>query len=197
MAQPAAKGYRRKNYFIDKSFQSDFILRFCGIVAFGALLSILVLYFLASHSTTVGFVKARVTVMTTADFIFPLLVQTMMIVTVFVGLATIVVTLFVSHKIAGPLYRFKQTFQELAHGNFTDQVRLRKGDQLHEVAGDFNKMISVVRDKVKEIRALQKAAVTELDLVGEYNIDDAKRHHFLELRKKLQELERAMDFFRT
>jgi len=196
MGQEKARIYRRSNVYIDKEFQSRFILKFCALVAVGAGLTIGLLYFLSLQSTTVSFVQAKVKVMTTADFILPVLVQTVLVVMGFVSLASIVVTLVVSHKIAGPLFRFKQTFKELSAGNFSNQVRLRKGDQLVEVAGDFNQMISILRVRIIEAKRALALVKTDIDAIGEFNVEDAKRKMFHDLQQKVRDLEKALDFFR-
>ncbi|MBF0331376.1 MAG: hypothetical protein HQL17_05510 [Candidatus Omnitrophica bacterium] len=189
------QGYRRSNVYIDKDFQTKFILKFCGVVAVGAGVTILLLYVLSQQSTSVSFVHARVKVMTTADFILPLLIQTVLVVMAIVGVASIGVTLIVSHKIAGPLFRFKQTFKELSSGNFTNQVRLRKGDQLLEVADDFNHMITVVRGQLVEAKEQLSGIKADIEAIGEYGIEESKRKRFHELEHKVRELEKAMRFF--
>src|SRR5215207_5705095 len=55
---------------------------------------------------------------------------------IFVG----VVTVFISHKVAGPLYRFEKSARAVAAGDLTHRVLLRKGDELTDLQGDFNKM---------------------------------------------------------
>jgi len=143
--------HRRKNYFIEKKFQAKFILKFCLLVIAGGLLTVGILYFLASRSTTVAFVNSRVVVKTTADFILPILIQTVAVVVIITGLATIFVTLFVSHKIYGPLYRFKKVMEKLAEGDFSEDFRLRHSDQLRELADTFNNMIAKLRERFKNI----------------------------------------------
>ena len=198
MSQPIVdKGFRRRNYYIDKDFQIKFVMKFCALVAGGAGLTILMLYLLTQLSTTVSIVKSRVVVMTTADFLLPLLAQTVVIVTVAVGITTAIFTLIVSHKIAGPLYRFKQTFKELEQGNFSNQIRLRKDDQLHEVAVEFNHMINAVRNQIHEANRATEAIKHDLDDIGEFNIEDQKRRKFTEIKLRIQELEKALRFFKT
>ncbi|MFH0753785.1 MAG: hypothetical protein V2A70_04400 [Candidatus Omnitrophota bacterium] len=196
MSQEQEKSsYRRKNIYIDKSFQTKFVLKFCGVVAVGAAFMILLLYILSLGSTTVSFIHARVKVMTTADFILPLLIQTVLVVMAVVALVSIGVTLIVSHKIAGPLFRFKQMFKELSSGNFTAQVRLRKGDQLMEVAGDFNHMITVMRAHLLQAKTTLAGIKQDMEAIGEFNVDDGKRKRFYEMQHKVLELEKTMDFF--
>jgi methyl-accepting chemotaxis protein len=197
MSQPKEQTYSRRNYYIDKDFQTKFIMKFCGLVALGAVVTMALLYLLARQATTVSIVQSRITVRTTADFLVPIMVQTVIVVTVIVSLAAAAVTLFVSHKIAGPLYRFKQTFKELAAGNFSNQVRLRKGDQLVEVASDFNHMIASVRGQILATRSNIESARADLDAISEFSVEDSKRHQFMALKKKVQDAEKAVNFFRT
>jgi nitrogen fixation/metabolism regulation signal transduction histidine kinase len=197
MDQQTKQGYRRRNVYIDKDFQTRFIVKFCALVAAGTGLAILVLYMMAQQATTVSFIDARVKVMTTADFILPLMIQTLFIVMGFVSAGAIAVTLIVSHKIAGPLFRFKQTFKELAGGNFSNHVRLRKDDQLVEVAGDFNHMITVVRAQLIDAKKALAALKADMEAIGEFNVEDAKRKKFLDLQHKVQEMEKALEFFKT
>lgn len=146
MNNPASASNRRRNYFIDKSFQSKFILKFCLLVIGAGLVTVGVLYYLSRQSMTVAFVNSRVVVKTTADFIMPVLVQTVVVVTVLVGLATMFVTLFVSHKIAGPLYRFRKAFEELGEGKYPE-INLRQMDQLQALAKDFNAAIKKFKER--------------------------------------------------
>ncbi len=62
----------------------------------------------------------------------------------FLGLIIVVVelaflTIFISHKVAGPIYRFSKFAEDIKSGNFSSKIYLRKGDELTDVAMDFNK----------------------------------------------------------
>ena len=139
---------RRKNYFIERSFQTRFIIKFCMLTIIGGLLTIGLLYFLSLRSTTVAIVNSEVVVKTTADFLLPILIQTVVVVMVLVSIATIIVTLFVSHKIAGPLYRLKKGMHDLGEGNFSTEIKIRKFDQLKDVVEAFNNMAKSLKEKL-------------------------------------------------
>ncbi len=47
-------------------------------------------------------------------------------------------TVFISHKVAGPLYRFSKALDAVGEGNYKARVSLRKGDEGHPVAREFN-----------------------------------------------------------
>lgn len=138
---------RRKTRFIEKSFQSKFIVKFCLLVVLAGLLTIGIVYLLSARSTTVTIVNSEVVVKSTADFLLPVLIQTVLVVMVLIGLATIAVTLFVSHKIAGPLYRLKQGLHELGEGNLAGEIKLRKFDQLNDIIQEFNHLAGKLKQR--------------------------------------------------
>jgi nitrogen fixation/metabolism regulation signal transduction histidine kinase len=145
-----AKLDRRKNYFIERSFQAKFIVKFCILVGAGGLLTIGMLYLLAMRSTTVAIVNSEVLVKTTADFLLPILIQTVSVVVFLVSITTIIVTLFVSHKIAGPLYRLKKAMHDLGEGDFSAEINLRRFDQLKDIAQDFNNMARRLKSRLSD-----------------------------------------------
>jgi hypothetical protein len=83
----------------------------------------------------------------------------------------IVVGLYFSHKMAGPIYRFKLELQRIADGRDWRAIRLRKGDDFHDVADALN-------------RALERAQGTE-SLLRE-QLEQAE-HRLQELRQALRD----------
>ena len=187
----------RRTYFIDKSFQSKFILKFCSLVAIGGALTIAIVYLLARHSNTVAFVNSRVVVKTTADFILPLLVQTVVIVLVLISLATLGVALFVSHKIAGPLYRFKKVIQQLKEGNFCCDFKIRHLDQLQDLAQDLNDMILKVRGELRLLKTQVASLDDKLDGLSEQETSEAKKKDLNELKHIAKEINKIIGYFKT
>lgn len=48
-------------------------------------------------------------------------------------------SIYISHKIAGPLYRFYVGLAEIGKGNLRTRIHLRKYDEAHPLAARFNK----------------------------------------------------------
>lgn len=184
MAGP--KTYKRRNYFIEKEFQAKFILKFCALVALAGLLTIGLLYFLAERSTTVSILNSRVAVRSTTDFLLPLLIQTTLIVTIFVSVATIILTLFISHKIAGPLYRFKKVLEALGRGDFSLDCHIRQLDQLRGLSDGLNEMIMHIRRQLKSIKGKLSDLKKEADGAGNQ-----------QLKKQVEELNQLVDYFKS
>lgn len=193
----AQKIHKRRIYFIEKSFQAKFILKFCALVFLGGLLTIGILYIWAMRSTTVSIINSRVVVRTTADFILPILIQSVIIVTIIVSIATIVVTLFVSHKIAGPLYRFRKVMNALGEGDFAYDFKIRRLDQLQDLAEIFDNMIKKIRSQLTALKANFYALKEKLENISEHEVSEHKRSYLGELKKISGELNKIINYFKT
>ena len=113
---------------------------------------------------------------------------------IFLGVAIsiilmMVVSVYMSHKIAGPLYRLKKCFLDVAKGDLSFEMRLRKGDELTDLVDDFNGMVKNLkgmvdtdRQKAKDIR--QKVEET-LITINQPNITPAEKQHMEETLKTL------------
>lgn len=142
------KTYKRRHFFIKKEFQFRFIVRFCLLVVFGEILSTGLILFFSRGNLTSLFSNSHLVVTDTADFILPAVLYSNLITIILISLAMIVVTLFVSHKIAGPLFRLEKDVNVIAGGDLTYTVRLRKADQLKELSNDINQMTMKLNNKV-------------------------------------------------
>jgi methyl-accepting chemotaxis protein len=61
-------------------------------------------------------------------------------------------TIFLSHRIAGPLYRFDQCFQTIIKGDLTVRARLRKGDEAIWLSNRFNEMTQSLDHRISNIK---------------------------------------------
>ena len=197
MDKTKSSAYKRRIYFIDKKFQIKFILKFCALVALGGLLTIGIIYFLAMQSTTVSILNSRVAVRTTADFILPILAQTVVIVVVIIGLAAVMITLFFSHKIAGPLYRFKKVMEMLEKGDFSSGFKIRRLDQLQDLADTFNSMIARITSELVALKNNFYTLKEKLNNISENEVAEHKRAYLNELKKISEELNRIINYFKT
>jgi signal transduction histidine kinase len=62
----------------------------------------------------------------------------------------LIVSVVVSHRMAGPVFKFEKSCATVAEGDLTHRVYLRKGDQLTELQDQFNNMMGAVDEAVKE-----------------------------------------------
>ncbi|MFH2137217.1 MAG: methyl-accepting chemotaxis protein [Candidatus Omnitrophota bacterium] len=63
-------------------------------------------------------------------------------------------SVFVSHKVAGPVYRLEQVANKMAKGDLTNYLRLRKDDELKNLGTAFNSVIENMQVLVSKDRHL-------------------------------------------
>ena len=143
---------KRKKYFIDRSFQTKFILKFCVVVVISSMFVGGLIFLLSQGSTTVAIENSKVMVKKTSDFLLPTLVVTVIVVSVFSALVVLILTLVVSHKISGPLYRLKKEIDYMKEGDFTRNFNIREDDQLKEVSKSLSEMSGSLRQRHIELR---------------------------------------------
>jgi methyl-accepting chemotaxis protein len=185
-------GIRRRNYIIDRKFQSGFILRFCLLVVAAGLFILAVLYLISGSATSVSYVNSRIVVQSTADYLLPLLIQTFAIAVIIVGVATVFLTVLISHRIAGPAYRFKQVLSSLGKRDFSGQCRIRRKDYLQDVAFAMNDMMASVR---KALAAVD-GSLARLKSTMESATNGAGGEGLKALKKELAELENILRGFK-
>jgi signal transduction histidine kinase len=61
-------------------------------------------------------------------------------------------TIFFSHKLAGPIYRFEILCHSIINGVYTDMVHLRKGDEMRNLANLLNEVIERTRKRFLDIK---------------------------------------------
>lgn len=110
-------------------------------------------------------------------------------------LAVAFASIFVSHKIAGPIYRFEKEAKAIGEGDLTVKFKLRKGDELKELADALEKMGGALRNKIKD--ALESAG--ELSgglekLVGE---STEERRIISNLKASLSRFEKNFSSFKV
>jgi len=182
---------RRKIYYIKKEFQMVFIIKFCLLVILGALVSGAVIYLVSQGSATTVFENSRIRIKSTADFILPAVLLSTAVVTVLVGLASVIVTLYTSHKIAGPIYRIEKDLEKVMLGDLRVKFNLRKNDQLQALAAMIEALVGNLGDDIKELRQVKSQLATIFEGMR-HNADPAS---LAEVENKLQEIDKRLAKF--
>ncbi len=75
----------------------------------------------------------------------------------------LLISLYVSHRFAGPIYRFEKSAQAVSGGDLTHRVCLRTGDELLELQEEFNGMVASLQALVQKDRNLAARLSEKLD----------------------------------
>jgi len=108
---------------------------------------------MSRSALTTTFENSRLAVRSSSDYMLPYIVMSGTAAIVIIGFAAIVMTLFASHKIAGPLYRIGKNIEDLASGNLNVRFGLRSGDEIKELAEKLDAMAQSLRSKVAAIKS--------------------------------------------
>jgi methyl-accepting chemotaxis protein len=193
--------YKRRNYFINKTFQSEFILKFCGLVILGSIVFGAILYLFSKHTLTTSFENSRLVIKSTADYIFPGLLFGGIITAMITAMAAGAVVMLMTHRIAGPMYRFEKYVSEIGAGKLYSDLKIREKDQFQNMADSLNKMTRDLKlglGEVNDVSDKLDKLIEELSMSSNREIllrEDIKRI-VSELRKDKQNLSRALEYFR-
>lgn len=144
--------YRRRTVYIQKAFQRRFILKFCVIAVCAMVLASLLVYFFSKNTLTATYRYHHLALQRTGEAILPSLLITNLLVLLALLAATIAVTLYVSHKIAGPLYRMRKSLEDIGSGDLSVSIKLRAHDEFVDFAETLNVTIENLRDRVFQIQ---------------------------------------------
>ncbi|OGW84717.1 MAG: hypothetical protein A3C35_00360 [Omnitrophica bacterium RIFCSPHIGHO2_02_FULL_46_11] len=67
-------------------------------------------------------------------------------------------SIFLTHKVAGPIFKMGQYIRELQKGDLTVRIKFRKFDEIHHLAGEFNEMVSALEERVSKIKRLVRTS---------------------------------------
>lgn len=152
MTESENKPFRRRQYFINSRFQAGFILKFVAVLFLGGILSIMVTMLTTQSTLTSTFAGSRLVIEKTSMAILPSVIFTTILTILVVGVVVVIITLLVSHKIAGPMYRFEQDLEEISRGNLQKKVHIRNGDQFDSVARKLNEMVVGLNSRLRPLQ---------------------------------------------
>lgn len=183
----------RRNYYIDKSFQTEFILKFCLITVASSSLIGGILFYLMKESTIVTIENTKVLVKSTADVLLPLLIPVIVLVAISAAFTVAVMTMYTSHRIAGPAYRLARQMEEMREGMLNIKSNIRSTDQLQELAHNVKELSSVLTEKHRFIKSKLQALDDYLSKRDyQVSIDDA-----VHIQELMRDVASALTFFKT
>jgi len=195
--------FRRKNYFIKKKFQIDFSIKFLILIVVEAVLAIGLFIYLSKGTLTTSYLGSDLKIAKTSEFFLPTLLLSNLVILGVTGIVGIAVMIFISHKIAGPLYRFEQTLADISNGNLTYRFNLRQDDQLIQLAESINEFTEAMDKKAGDIKyniheILKLFSELQSKMSSDNQLSNEELQNQLqEVSKKLIALKEAANYFRT
>lgn len=106
-------------------------------------------------------------------------------------------SMMVSNKIAGPLYRFRATFQKMIEGDISEPFRIRKGDLLINEQTKMDEMLTTINSKITRVQ-VEGAAIGELlAQMRAQELSAEARALLNELGEHHERLKKEADYFKV
>lgn len=143
--------YKRRNYLINKNFQGKLILGYFLFMVAGCLLFTVILAALSADTLTVVY-RNNDLQMGQTPFMLVKQVLTAHWVFIVVGGALIVIAAtFITHRMAGPMFRLEHAVDNMVNGRLDDVIYLRKKDEGKELAAKLNQFNRELSHKIGEV----------------------------------------------
>jgi methyl-accepting chemotaxis protein len=180
--------FYKRRYFIEKQLQTKYIILTILLLLIYTVLFVVILIFpyivpLTFDAPLEEQAKAARMLLALHGSIWPALG------TVIVILSS--TSIFITHKMAGPVYRLKKSLAEVSSGNLDIIIRLRKKDDLKDLAEGLNLVIDDLRGAVETLRGNDETLlswINELeDQIKSNQISNVARRELIEKMKASRE----------
>lgn len=136
-----------QNVLINRPLQREFTLVLLGIMMTAAFaIGIVINFTLGSLTENAPTTISRLTLERMIFDVNSQLVVSSILIIFIAVIATGFFGVFFLHRVAGPVYRFRQVLKKMGSGEIPADIRLRKRDFFKETADELNRVIQLLRD---------------------------------------------------
>ncbi|TYO98332.1 hypothetical protein EDC39_107133 [Geothermobacter ehrlichii] len=146
-----SRKYRRRNFFINKELQGRFIFRYFILSFAGVMFFALAFSYLSQDNLTIAYDGEQLRIGATPMILLREMVEAHWFFLVTAGVFIAVFSMFVTHRIAGPLFRFEKTFEAMSNRDFSWNVVLRAKDEAKQTAAKLNIVNDVISNDLRDI----------------------------------------------
>jgi len=147
----SAAGFHKRrvvNLSINRAMQLRMIGRIGLIVCVSLLVSSAIYFFFSDREITASFQLFHIHARNFLDLLLPVVVISFVVSLVIGGVAT----LFFPGSVAGGLYGIEREMCKVADGDLTVRIALRKGDAVHGLAAEINRMVDGLHTRLQAVQ---------------------------------------------
>ncbi len=191
--------YKRRNFFINKEFQGRIIFNYFLLVVLGSVLFVGALSFFSSNTLSIVYENYRLELGITPDILLKKFFSAQWFFIIICGGAIIIITLLLSHRVAGPFYRFEITLDEMINGDLSQKIFLRQKDEGKDLAAKINRFNSKLSDKVVMIKNYKNsikeyAQEIEAELYPASEKDKVVLENLEKIKEQTDKIDALIDF---
>lgn len=123
-------------------------------VSLGSIIFTLIFGFLSFDTLTIVYQDSNLQIGNTPLILLKEILRAYWIFIFTAGLTVAVISMFLTHRLAGPIFQFEKSLEEMNKGNFNFAIRLREKDENKEIAEMMNELINKLSSNIKDMRGL-------------------------------------------
>ena len=191
--------YKRRNFFINKEFQGKTIFNYFLLVVLGSVLFVGAISFFSSNTLSIVYDNYHLELGLTPDIMLKKFFSAQWFFIIVGGTVIIIMTLLLSHRVAGPFYRFELTLEEMINGDLSQKIFLRRKDEGKELASKINQFNSKLSDKVVMIKNYKNiikecALEIEAELYPPSSRDEVVMENLAKIKEQTDNIDSLIDF---
>ena len=191
--------YKRRNFFINKEFQGKTIFNYFLLVVIGSVLFIGAISFFSSNTLSIVYENYHLELGITPDILLKQFFSAQWFFIIIGGGTIIIITLILSHRVAGPFYRFEITLDEMINGDLSQKIYLRQKDEGKELAikiNQFNNKLSGEVEMIKVYKNSIKEYVQEIEaeLYPASGKDKVVLENLAKIKEQTDKIDSLIDF---
>lgn len=148
--------HKRRHFFINKDFQGRYIFSAFISVVVGSILFALLFGFFSSNTLSIVYENYHLKLGTTPSLLLDKIFSTQWLFIILGGIAMAILSLFLSHRVAGPFFRFESALDKIIEKDLSEGIRLRRKDEGKILGEKINRFSEMLSDDLLQV---QEAAV--------------------------------------
>jgi len=169
-----AKNYKRKNFFIKKNFQGKLILGYFLFILGGGLFFIILLGAFSADTLTISYSNHNLRFGQTPIILLNKVLAAHWIFIAAGAIFTVIAAMLITHRIAGPIFRFERTLDNMLNKDLSDNIALRTKDEGKELAKKINSFNRDLSTTVKNLQGHSEAITMLLEQASTTSSDTSK-----------------------
>ncbi len=196
-----ANKIKRRKFFIKKDFQGKLILGCFLFVAGGGLLFNVFLGVLSADSVTISYTNQDLQLGSTPFMLIKQVLTANWLLIIIGGGLVMLASLFLSHRIVGPLFRFESTLDKMKKGYLNYTIHLRDKDEGKELAQKINDFNHQLAQTFGDIGQNSKALHNLIEQASTLDLPEKEKEQLASLCWAMQEhvrkIANSSDYFNS
>lgn len=181
--------FKRSNIFINKAIQARFIIGVFLLILLSGVCSALLIFWITGSDLQAQSHTAHANIANAGERLWLSILIGNVVSMVIAGTLAMIVVLYATHKIVGPLYRFEKICEQVGEGNLDGLVALREKDHLQALGLAFTNMVNKLRTRKTEQQEVLARINTQVEqLMKDQDITEHQLGGLSELARLLKQL---------